>query len=125
MGSRHGKAVLVDLGCAEYINGESAHNSKLNIPYMSPEAAAGQRQGTGDDSWALGLLITEIVTGVFVRDRMGRSDIPIHFARPALAEAKREALQLGGKLMGSVLATRLLELEADRRMTMAEVLQHC
>lgn len=117
------RAVLVDLGCAEFIDGEPALNNKLNIPYMSPEAASGQRQGVGDDCWALGLLIGEMLTGFFVRDRMGRSDIPIHFDKTALAEARREAAAFGGAL-GTV-SDGLLESEAGRRISMQQVLAHC
>jgi len=118
------QAILVDLGCAEYIQGESAVNSKLNIPYMSPESAGGQRQSLGDDCWALGLLVSEMVTGLFIRDRMGRSDIPLHFARPALGECKRETSRLGGQILATI-TSGLLELEAPRRMSMQTVLAQC
>eukprot|EP00930_Biecheleria_cincta_P006871 TRINITY_DN107959_c0_g1_i1.p1 TRINITY_DN107959_c0_g1~~TRINITY_DN107959_c0_g1_i1.p1 ORF type:complete len:736 (-),score=112.57 TRINITY_DN107959_c0_g1_i1:47-2221(-) len=116
------RAVLVDLGCSEYISSRPAVNSKLNIPYMSPEAAAGMPQGTGDDCWALGLLITEMVTGCFVADRIGRSDMPIHFNRAALFNAQSEAISSGGPVLGKVTG-QLLEFSAFGRMSMAEVLE--
>eukprot|EP00931_Biecheleriopsis_adriatica_P064190 TRINITY_DN39013_c0_g1_i1.p1 TRINITY_DN39013_c0_g1~~TRINITY_DN39013_c0_g1_i1.p1 ORF type:complete len:761 (-),score=124.38 TRINITY_DN39013_c0_g1_i1:58-2340(-) len=119
--SEDGKAVLVDLGCAEYIGGRPAVNSKLNIPYMSPEAAAGMVQQTGDDCWALGLLITEMVTGSFVADRLGRSDVPIHFNRAALSSALTETSARGGPLLNR-LTSQLLDFTAARRLQMADVL---
>mmetsp|Transcript_56845 Transcript_56845/g.163186 ORF Transcript_56845/g.163186 Transcript_56845/m.163186 type:complete len:683 (+) Transcript_56845:102-2150(+) len=115
-----GHAVLVDLGCAEYIGSELAVNSKLNIPYMSPEAARGLRQAPCDDCWALGLLLTEMLTGRFVAHRLGRSDLPIHYNLPALAEALQEAVVEGGVFLGGV-CSQLLEVAAGQRLSMPEL----
>jgi len=121
---RTGHAILVDLGCAEYVSSESAVNSKLNIPYMSPEAAQGLRQAPGDDCWALGLLLTEMLTGRFVADRLGRSDLPIHYNLQVLGEAVQEAVVKGGALLASI-CTQLLDMSADQRASMAEVVTRC
>lgn len=121
---RTGRAVLVDLGCAEYVGSEPAVNSKLNIPYMSPEAARGLPQATGDDCWAVGLLMTEILTGRFVAERLGRSDWPIHFNPQALADAIQEAVHLGGALLGRICA-QLLDITASQRLSMVEVITQC
>jgi len=119
-----GRAVLVDLGCAEYVSSAAAVNSKLNIPYMSPEAARGLQQSPMDDCWALGLLITEMVTGRFVADRLGRSDVPMHFRGNVLADAVVETSAHGGAEMAS-LCTKLLEPKATQRLTMEDVLTWC
>lgn len=122
-----GRAVLVDLGCAEYTGSGSrpAVNSKLNIPYMSPESAQGLQQSPGDDSWGLGLLLTEIITGRFVADRLGgRSDVPIHFQQPALKEALQETQARACQLLGKVVV-QLLEPNARRRFSMEDVLACC
>jgi len=115
-----GHVVLVDLGCAEYYRSGPALSNKLNIPYISPQAAMGLPQQPGDDCWAVGLLISEMVTGRFVSDRLGRTDVPLHSNQPELNRARGETLLQGGQLMGQ-LCTRLLEFEPSRRLTMAEV----
>lgn len=115
-------AVLVDLGCAEYYQSGPPSRNNLNIPYMSPQAARGQRQEPGDDCWALGLLLSEIVTGRFVADRLGRTDIPFHCASPTLlVDACCETVSRGGPLLGG-LAEWLLDLESARRASMLDVL---
>lgn len=121
---RTGRTVLVDLGCAEYVGSEPAVNSKLNIPYMSPETARGCPQATADDCWALGLLLTEMLTGKFVAERLGRSDWPIHFLPQALADTLREAVQQGGVLLGRI-CTQLLDSVPGHRLSMTEVLARC
>lgn len=110
------KVTLLDLGCAERLH-KPMLNKRLNIPYMSPEAAAGLPQDVSDDAWALGLLVTEMVTGRFVADRLGRVDMPIH-SHPALAQALAETMQRAHDL--GLLATQLLDV-ASRRPKMAEV----
>ena len=74
--TRSGHAVLIDLGCTESVCGPAGQDD-LNIPYMSPEAAHGERQRSSDDCFSFGLLVTEMVTGRFVSDRMGRTVMPI------------------------------------------------
>jgi len=119
-----GHVVLIDLGCAEYYRSGPAVSNKLNIPYISPQAARGLPQQPGDDCWAVGLLISEMVTGRFVSDRLGRTDVPLHCDFPELNRARGETLLQGGQLLGQ-LCTRLLEFEPSRRLTMAEVVMEC
>jgi len=114
------KVVLIDFGRSEYLGGRPASNSKLNLPYASPEAAAGLPQQTGDDAWGLGLLLTEMVTGRFIVDRLGRSDVPIHVQRPTLTATIQEAATCAAPVLAQ-LAAQLLELTAARRPPMVEV----
>ncbi|CAE7308447.1 IPL1 [Symbiodinium sp. CCMP2592] len=114
------KVVLINFGCAEYLSSRPAANSKLSIPYVSPEAAAGMPQQTGDDAWGLGLLLTEIVTGRFIADRLGRSDVPIHVQRPTLTTAIQETAAGAAPALAR-LASQLLDLSAARRPAMVEV----
>jgi hypothetical protein len=95
----------------------------MNLPYLSPQCAQGDKQQPGDDCWALGILITELVTGRFVVDRTGRTDVPLHFRRAAFLDAVNETVVRGG-LLGKICA-QLLELDVKRRMTMVEVLREC
>ncbi|CAE7505054.1 CPK1 [Symbiodinium natans] len=115
------KIVLINFGRAEYLSGRPAANSKLNTPYMSPEAASGMPQQTGDDAWGLGLLLTEIVTGRFVVDRLGRSDVPLHVQRPTLTAAVQETAACAAPALAQ-LASQLLDLSASRRPAMVEVI---
>lgn len=110
------KVTLLDFGCAERLH-KPMLNKRLNIPYMSPEAAAGLPQDVSDDAWALGLLVTEMVTGRFVADRLGRVEMPIH-SHPALAQALAETMQRAHDL--GLLATQFLDVPS-RRPKMAEV----
>lgn len=116
---RQDKVTLLDFGCAERLQ-KPATNNKLNLPYMSPESAAGRPHDVGDDAWALGLLITEMVTGRFMADRLGRVDIPVHFQRPALCAALSETVSRCSPILGR-LAAQFLDFTAARRPKMAEV----
>jgi len=114
------KVVLADLGCAEsYRSGPAAVTEKLNVPYTSPEAAAGMPQSPAEDCWALGLLLTEMVTGRFVRERLGRTDIPIHANVMALSQAIRDTHAMGGPRIGRMATSLLGNLAV--RMTMRSV----
>merc|ERR1740122_530342 len=113
-----GRVVLLDLGCAEHFGDVPAFDSKLNVPYMSPQSVRLQPQQPGDDSWALGLLITEIATGKFMKDRLGTCDVPICTSQQALMDAVRETTAHSGFELGH-LAEQLLELSAGRRLSMA------
>jgi len=118
---KSGRVVLVDLGCAEFFNVGPTATCRLNIPYMSPEAAKCLRQQPGDDCWALGLLITEIVTGRFIADRIGTSSKPIHAVPAALQEMFRETKTKANKLHFRLCA-QLLNMEANHRLSMTEVI---
>mmetsp|Transcript_100461 Transcript_100461/g.199472 ORF Transcript_100461/g.199472 Transcript_100461/m.199472 type:complete len:576 (+) Transcript_100461:101-1828(+) len=118
--SNTGRVVLVDLGCAEFFNVGPTATCRLNIPYMSPEAAKCMRQQPGDDCWALGLLITEIVTGCFIADRIGTSAKPIHAVPTALEEMLRETKSRANKLH-FCLCAQLLDMDANHRLSMTEV----
>jgi len=118
----NGTVVLVDLGNAEFFDRVSEGASEhMNLPYLSPQCAQGDKQQPGDDCWALGILITELVTGRFVVDRTGRTDVPLHFRRAAFLDAVNETVVRGG-LLGKI-CVQLLELDVKRRMTMVEVLR--
>jgi len=112
--------VLIDFGCAEFVAGPPSCTS-LNIPYCSPQAAQGGPQHPGDDAWALGLLATELATGLMVSQRLGRTDVPMHRAPPQLQQALMEALSVGGPLLSHA-ASRLLEVAVERRASMADLL---
>lgn len=117
-----GHVLLVDFGNAEYIDGVSVIGERLNLPYMSPEAAQNHHQQCGDDTWALGLLLTEVVTGQFVSQRLGRTDIPIHAVPLALNSAIADTVNIGGPALGS-LASKLLSRNAELRPSMREVIK--
>eukprot|EP00434_Breviolum_minutum_P015522 symbB.v1.2.013671.t2/scaffold949.1/size149710/2 len=114
------KITLMDLGCAERLH-KPTLNKKLNIPYMSPEAAAGRPHDVSDDSWAVGLLLTEMITGCFVVDRLGRVDVPIHNHPPVLHQALTDAVGSSTSPLLGRLTTQCLEMSAPRRPKMAEV----
>lgn len=120
--SKRGSVVLVDLGNAEFFDrGPVVHSAHMNLPYLSPQCTQGERQQPGDDCWALGLLITELVTGRFVLDRAGRTDVPLHFKRAMLKEAISETVAKGGPVLGK-LCPMFLEVDASRRLSMADAL---
>eukprot|EP00450_Noctiluca_scintillans_P003509 CAMPEP_0194489028 /NCGR_PEP_ID=MMETSP0253-20130528/8729_1 /TAXON_ID=2966 /ORGANISM="Noctiluca scintillans" /LENGTH=667 /DNA_ID=CAMNT_0039329455 /DNA_START=1 /DNA_END=2004 /DNA_ORIENTATION=+ len=121
--TRSGHAVLIDLGCTESVCGPAGQDD-LNIPYMSPEAAHGERQRSSDDCFSFGLLVTEMVTGRFVSDRMGRTDMPISLMQEKMKEAIAESSLSGGGQIG-VLCSGLLEPQASHRLTMRDVLVLC
>jgi serine/threonine protein kinase len=73
-----GHVTLVDFGQAEHFNVGPNSTKFLNIPYMSPESSKKQRQGPGDDSWAVGLLLSELLTGKFIKDRLKCTTISMH-----------------------------------------------
>lgn len=117
---KDGHVVLVDLGCAENFQDESVACTKLNVPYMSPEAALGERQQPGDDCWCLGLLMCEMATGRFVADRIGNCSTPIHHHPEVLAEAIRETAAVAGNSIGRI-CQELLTLDGSPRLPMVDV----
>jgi len=114
------KVKIIDLGCASnYVSGAAVEN-RMNVPYMSPQASNNERQQTGDDSWTLGLLLTEVVTGRFVADVMRCHNMPFHAQPHNLAAQIKLTYEIGGKELGDI-AAGLLCLDARRRTTMTGV----
>mmetsp|Transcript_117802 Transcript_117802/g.186522 ORF Transcript_117802/g.186522 Transcript_117802/m.186522 type:complete len:828 (-) Transcript_117802:71-2554(-) len=118
--NKDGQIVLVDLGCAECMTGPTVCRN-LNIPYLSPQAARCEKQHPSDDAWAAGLLVTEMATGLFVLQRLGRTDIPIHKVPGALSNAIAETQSVTGNVV-ALLVQQLLDLEYELRPSMPEVL---
>jgi len=117
---KDGRAVLVDLGCAEHIKSPSTVAKHLNIPYMSPDSNGGAPQ-VADDCWALGLLLAEVTTGRFICERLGTSKVPMHTKPAELFEMKNEVANVGGPLL-STICTGLLCYQPKQRWTMADVI---
>eukprot|EP00928_Gymnodinium_smaydae_P027762 TRINITY_DN21360_c0_g1_i1.p1 TRINITY_DN21360_c0_g1~~TRINITY_DN21360_c0_g1_i1.p1 ORF type:complete len:545 (+),score=96.33 TRINITY_DN21360_c0_g1_i1:137-1771(+) len=116
-----GRAVLVDLGCAaEFARGPDVEN-RLNVPYMSPQASAGERQQPGDDCWALGCLLTEMVTGRFIIDAMGGCSSPLHAMPSVLYASIERTYSCGPRVLGDI-AAQLLDVRAERRLQMCDLL---
>eukprot|EP00929_Paragymnodinium_shiwhaense_P007104 TRINITY_DN111053_c0_g1_i1.p1 TRINITY_DN111053_c0_g1~~TRINITY_DN111053_c0_g1_i1.p1 ORF type:complete len:528 (-),score=94.00 TRINITY_DN111053_c0_g1_i1:205-1788(-) len=120
--SQQAKAVLVDLGCAENFNDGVPSQQKLNLPYMSPEAARGLSRSPGDDAWALGLLMTEMATARFTHERLGRTDTPasmqMDVVRQAIAETKHRVPAPWGSVCEALLHPQL-----EHRSNMTDVLE--
>jgi serine/threonine protein kinase len=114
-------AVLVDFGTAEYACTEALGHF-LNVPYMSPQAAAGEWQNPADDAWCFGILVTELVTGAFVTERMGGSDRPFCDELECLATAINETFAIA-EAFGSMAST-LLQRDVSARHTMQDVQQY-
>jgi len=89
-----GKVVLCDLGSAERHDITECSRTEMNIPYMSPAAWQGLKVAPADDCWALGLVLSEIVTGKLMNQRLaGNTSQPVHTNALALQELKRETAQ--------------------------------
>jgi serine/threonine protein kinase len=115
--SKTGHVTLIDFGCAEYICSDALPEDHVNRPYASPEMTRREKPNAGDDCWALGLVITEVVTGRVVGFRMGRFDLPIFMMPNMLTEAINESRSLGGPMIGGVCAMLLAESVAQRATT--------
>lgn len=120
MVDHEGLAVLVDLGCAADFEHGPDSGTRLNVPYMSPEAYVGGRQHPCDDSWSLGCLLTEVIGGVFLSEELGRSDVPLHAVPDSLMALIRRSACIGGGTMGCIVA-KLLELNAQDRLSMKDL----
>eukprot|EP00927_Polykrikos_kofoidii_P060145 TRINITY_DN55213_c0_g1_i1.p1 TRINITY_DN55213_c0_g1~~TRINITY_DN55213_c0_g1_i1.p1 ORF type:complete len:514 (-),score=85.81 TRINITY_DN55213_c0_g1_i1:148-1689(-) len=116
-----GHAVIIDFGCAaQFASGPDVEN-RMNVPYMSPQATAGERQQPGDDCWTLGCLITEMATGNFIAVELGRCDVPLHSRPQTLQHVIHECHRMGGSDLGE-LAAGLLDRQVENRLTMRSVL---
>lgn len=105
-----GVAVLVDFGSAERHDIAYTARNKLNIPYMSPNAYSGGKQAPVDDCWALGLLLSEMITGCFVRNRLGgKTSLPVHAYPGVVPEIVQDSLMKGGPELGQLVDELLAE----------------
>jgi len=68
--SEAGKTVLCDLGSATRHDITECKMTDMNIPYVSPAAWHGCAAAPGDDCWALGLVLSEVVTGKLINQRL-------------------------------------------------------
>lgn len=85
------KVVLCDLGCAERHDITENKIAALNIPYMSPAASRGLKQAPSDDCWALALVLSEVVTGSLMIQRLsGVTTKPIHSDTTALEQLTQQ-----------------------------------
>jgi len=117
-----GNSYLIDFGCAESSRKPSGCKSDtgLNIPYLSPQVSQKDMPAASDDMWALGLVLTEVVTGRHIIYRMGRHDIPFYTQPDSLQKALDETVTQGGPILGRI-AKRLLDTDARKRATASEV----
>eukprot|EP00929_Paragymnodinium_shiwhaense_P055501 TRINITY_DN27800_c0_g1_i1.p1 TRINITY_DN27800_c0_g1~~TRINITY_DN27800_c0_g1_i1.p1 ORF type:complete len:849 (+),score=121.02 TRINITY_DN27800_c0_g1_i1:117-2663(+) len=114
-----GEIKILDLGCScRYRDGPNVEN-RMNLPYMSPQASTWERQQPGDDCWATGCLLVEMVTGTFLADATGRSDIPLH-QRPEVLEQYVARTIRQDRVLGEI-AAQLLDRHASARLTMKEL----
>lgn len=114
---------LIDFGCTESNFKQSGlqTDAGLNIPYLSPQVSKKEPPSSSEDMWALGLVLTEVVTGRHIIFRMGRHDIPFYTQPDCLATALEETAAQGGPVLGQI-CKRLLDLNASKRATAAEAL---
>lgn len=113
---RSGIAVLCDFGCACRVGSSTQYG--LNLPYISPELWAGDVACFSDDAWSLALVLAEIATGIFVKDRIGGTGKPAHTNHGAFAkmivETKRAQSGLGMLCERILLSSiDMLEIESD------------
>lgn len=111
-----GNFYLIDYGCAESALNPSplALKEGLNIPYVSPQMCKKQPPAGGDDMWALGLVLTELVTGQHIIRRMGGNENPIFTQKECFQRAIDETVAMGGPLMGEIVKRLLAEREHER-----------
>jgi len=116
------KAFLIDFGCSESMDTNTAGpNNDVNIPYASPEMCERLPASPCDDNWALGLVLTETITGKAVSHRMNRQHgKPLFFHPSLLEEAIAETCAKGGPVMGQI-CRQLLDMDASRRATAQQV----
>jgi len=116
------KAFLIDFGCSESMDTNAVGpGSDVNIPYASPEMCARLPASPCDDNWALGLVLTETITGKAVSHRMNRQhDKPLFFHPSLLEEAIAETCTKGGPVMGQI-CRQLLDMDGSRRATAQQV----
>jgi serine/threonine protein kinase len=115
-----GSVVLVDFGASVRHDTGDIVTDRLNIPYAAPESSHRARQGTGEDCWAAGLVLSEIVTGQFLCDRIGTSTIPAYTKIRVMNEVKSETESIGGPVLGKLCAD-LLNFVAANRTAMKDV----
>jgi serine/threonine protein kinase len=116
----NGSVVLVDFGAAVRYDTGDIVTDELNIPYVAPETSVRARQGPGEDCWAVGLLLSEIVTGKFLRDRIGTKPIPAYSDIRVMNEVRSETAAIGGRVLGE-LCVDLLNFDPASRTVMKDV----
>jgi hypothetical protein len=123
MVGRDGNFYLIDYGCAESVISPSATSVResLNIPYLSPQICMKMPPQTGDDMWALGLTLLELVTGQHIIHRMGSNEAPFFTKEALMATALNEVEAKGGPQMGMIVK-KLLTKEPSQRATASDVL---
>jgi serine/threonine protein kinase len=123
MMGRDGNFYLIDYGCAEFCASPSAKamSDSLNIPYLSPEICKKQPPSPGDDMWALGLVLVELVTGKHIIHRMGSNADPFFTKEHLFQAALNEVEAMGGPQMGMIVK-KLLAKSASERATASDVL---
>jgi serine/threonine protein kinase len=115
-----GRAVLLDFGnCTS--PGSYGAAMDVNLPYLSPQVCKQQSPAPSDDMWALGLVLTEVITGQHIANRMGRHDSPFFLSEDQFHQHVEEACNLGGPQLAQ-LCRRLLDKDAGQRATASEVL---
>jgi serine/threonine protein kinase len=115
-----GHIVLLDFGASACHDAGPDVTDRLNIPYAAPEASRRARQGPGEDCWAVGLLLSEIVTGQFICDRAGTSTIPAYARPEVLSDLQNETSSLAGPNVG-MLCRDLLHMDPKSRIAMKDV----
>lgn len=120
--NRSGSAYLIDFSCARYLDAPvDSKASVVNIPYASPQLCSGQQLCPSDDCWALGLTLTEIVTGRPISHRMNQTDVPFFSKAELLDGAIAETVTSGGHILGKI-CVQLLKKDATQRATARDVL---
>jgi serine/threonine protein kinase len=110
-----GNGVLCDFGCAAMIGSEV--QSQLNMPYMSPGTWNWLKPMPADDCWALCLVLSEMITGKLLMQRLGGdTSCPIHTNPLAFANLKKDTRQCSARL--GMLCERVL---GDGRIDMKEI----
>merc|ERR1719206_292600 len=91
--------------------------SQLNMPYMSPGTWNRLKPMPADDCWALCLVLSEMITGKLLMQRLGGdTSCPIHTNPLAFTNLKKDTLSCSTKL--GMLCERVL---GDGRIEMKEI----
>jgi serine/threonine protein kinase len=115
-----GSAILLDFGSCTSPGSYGAAQD-VNLPYLSPQVCQQQGHSPSDDMWALGLVLTEVITGQHLANRMGRHDSPFFSSTDLFHQHLEEACSLGGPQLAKI-CRRLLDFDAGQRATASDVL---
>lgn len=115
-----GVAKIADFGSARW-DGEEAEGIRGTPPYMAPEVARGQEQGSPADVWALGCTIIEMATGhppwVFCGD-------PVQLLYRIGFCGELPELPSFLSVKATDFLTKCLRREAEERWTASQLLNH-